>query len=225
MNLGITGKLPKVFSAEDLQWLRSYLKTNGETANNNTDRAHLSNFHKQWEPVNDLLKSKLHPVIGDDFDFCLALANIKYQNDYLIHTDICFRRSTMPQGMKLPMDKEEKIYYTFLIVEDYEREYGNYKPSTYIFENYNNTESETYYSKDSIIDPSWPIYNVDEKTKNELSQYPVELLSRFKILAVLDQEPLSVNYWHSVQFHTQDAYSNLGVKWKKYFTIVGCKKI
>ncbi len=227
MELGVYGRLPKVFSREDLQWLRTYLKENGETYNNNPDRAHLTNFHNSWEPVNDLLSTRLCPVVGNDMTFRIALANIKHKHDDAIHTDICFRYSSMPKGITAPIEDDNQIFYTFLIVEDYEHEYGNYKPSTYLFErshpHYN--EIPPSYDKDSIIDESWPKYEVTEKTKSELAQYPTELLERFKILAVLDKDPLTVNYWRSVQFHTQDAYNNHGVKWKKYFAILASKKI
>lgn len=227
MDLGQYGRLPSVFSKDDLEWLREYLKANGETYNNNPDRAHLTNFHPGWEPVNSLLSSKLCPAIGDDFTFHVALANIKHKHDDAIHTDICFRYSSMPKGIEPPHQDENQIFYTFLIVEDYEHEFGNYKPSTYVFErshpHYN--EIPPSYDASSEIDPSWPICEVSDKTKQELAQYPTELLERFPILVVLDQDPLAVNYWLSTQFHTQDAYNNMGVKWKKYFAIMASKKI
>lgn len=226
MDLGVHGRLPKVFSKEDLEWLRGYLKAHGETYNNNPDRAHLTNFHLHWEPVNELLSKRLHPVIGDDVTFRVALANVKHKHDDAIHTDICFRYSSMPAGVTAPIEDNDQTFYTFLIVEDYERESGDYKPSTYVFErshpNYN--ELPPSYDRDSDIDPKWPICEVTEKTASELAQYPISLLERFKILTVLDQEPLTVNYWHSVQFHTQDAYNNHGIKWKKYFAIMACKR-
>ena len=227
MDLGVYGRLPKVFSKEDLEWLRGYLKQTGQTPPNNPARSHMTNFHPGWDAVNDLLTKRLHPVAGDDITFALALCNNKHQNDDVIHTDICFRYSSLPPGVTLPKDEEDRLYYTFLIVEDYEHEYGNHKPSTYLFDKSqpSNAEIQVSYDKDSVIDPSWPTYEVSEQTKEDLADYPVELLSRFKILAVLDQDPLTVNYWHSTQYHTQDSYSRRGVKWKKYFTVVGYKKM
>jgi hypothetical protein len=227
MDLGKSGKLPKIFTADELQWLRDYMNEYGEMKSKNVYRKHLSNFHDNWETVNEFLKSKFHPVIGDDFKFCYALSNTGLKQDNEIHTDICLRHTTLPAGFKLPNDDSEHVYYTFLVIEDYDRVQTDHKPRTYLFENEHrhleNTAPDFIDTND--IDLSLPTHEVDEIVKRDLEHLPSELVSRLKISAVIDQEPLSVNYWQSYIYHVQDSFINRGVRWKKFFNIMACKKI
>lgn len=227
MDLGIKGKLPKVFSKSDLEWLRSYLDENGDRPPNKQLRSHLSNFHKGWDPVNQFLKSHLHPVIGNDFEFCYALANTGKVQDNVIHTDICLRFSTLPKGMPLPPDKESYVYYTFLVIEEYEHNFGNHKPCTYLFD-----RMDTRLENDALniieeedIDMNLPILDVSERTKKDLCHLPFEIVRRMKILDVIDQDPLCVNYWQSYVYHVTNSYTTQGVKYKKFFNIMARKKI
>lgn len=227
MDLGLSGRLPKIFTEEDLIWLRNYLNEHGDSPQGKPYRKQLSNFHRNlWNPVNDLLMEKFYPVIGDEFKFCYALANMAVKHDDVIHTDICLRHSTLPKKMMLPKDKEERIYYTFLVIEDYDMSVSSHKPRTYLFDKeYRSLENTApdFVTKDDF-DLSLPTYEVSEETKFHLEQLPIELVSRLKILDVLEQEPFCVNYWQSYIYHTQDAFVNRGVKWKKFFNIMASKK-
>lgn len=227
MDLGLKGRLPKVFTADELKWLRDYMNEFGDVKPKNAYRKHLSNFHSNWEPVNEFLKSKLHPVIGDDFKFCYALSNIGLKHDNEIHTDICLRHTTLPAGFKLPPDDVEHVYYTFLVIEDYDRELTDHKPRTYLFENQHRhlENGAPDFVNVSDIDLNLPTHDVSETVKQDLEHIPIEIVSRLKIMDVIDQEPLCVNYWQSYIYHVQDSFVNRGVRWKKFFNIMACKKI
>lgn len=226
VDLGLIGKLPKLFTKEELSWLRNYLKDYADAPAKKQWRRHISNFHKDWEPVNQLLTSKFHPVIGTDFEFCFVMGVQGTKHDNIIHTDMCLRHSTLPEGMKLPPDTEEKVYYTFLVCEDYDRENSNHKPCTYVFEKaVKGTDSAPDFFTVNDIDLSWPTHEVSDEIREDLEQLPIEIISRLKILERVDQEPLGIYYWQSFQYHVQNAFVNKGVKWKHFFNIMACKKI
>lgn len=227
MELGITGKLPSVFSKDDLNFIRNYLYKFGDSSRDNENRKHLTNFHAGWQPLESFLSEKLLPVLGSKYNFCFALANTFYNEDALIHTDICLRHSSLPLGYKLPLDEKPRIYYSLMLVEDYERSFGNHIPSTYVFEKSFqkiSNDAPDYLTVDDI-DLSWPVYSVSDKTKLDLQHIPIEIVERFKVLDVLEQSPLDINYWQSYQYHVSNSFKSQGVAWKKFINVMISKEI
>jgi hypothetical protein len=216
----------KLYTKEELSWLRNYLAEYADAPEKKPHRKHISNFHKNWKPVNEFLTEKFHPVIGSNFEFCFVMGVCGTKHDNVIHTDMCLRHSTLPQGMILPNDTQEKVYYTFLVCEDYDREVSDHKPCTYVFEN---AVKGTGIAPDIFtiedIDLSLPTHEVSNEIREDLEQLPIEIISRLKILDRIDQEPLGIYYWQSFQYHVQNAFINKGVKWKNFFNIMACKKI
>lgn len=227
MELGITGKLPSVFSKDDLNFIRNYLYKYGDSSRINENRKHLSNFHSSWQPLENFLSKKLSPILGLDYNFCFALANTFYNEDSLIHTDICLRHTTLPQGFTLPLDEKPRMYYSLMLVEDYERKFGNHKPSTYIFEKsfQKITNDAPDYMTVDDIDLSWPTYEVSDKTRLDLKQIPFEIVERLKVLDVIEQSPLDINYWQSYQYHVSNSFFSQGVAWKKFINVMVSKEI
>lgn len=216
MSLSTFGKLPSVFSYDDITYVEDYIKEWGSTKQGNQHRRHITDHHEGWHTINEFVTNKFAGLLDDDYRFCFALSNLFPTHDYEVHTDMCLRYSCMPPNTVIDPIEYEQRHWTIMIFKDIIRDYGEHKPCTYVFEQRSDQFDVESFAPWHPLDPNLPDYEVDEITAHELDHLPLPLLRKFKVLARLDQEPLTINYFDARHFHVTDAFGNRGIRYKQF---------
>lgn len=222
MDLDTFGTLPRVLTAADTTWLWDYLHTSGYVRSDRPARRHISDRYPNWKIVNQFLEDKFRPVLGDNYKFCYALANVTEEHVDMLHTDMCLRLSTLPEDRDgIPYQEENQEHYTIFVCHEVTHAVGDHKPLTYIFEQHMDgfIDAPGYLSPDDL-EPDLPVHELDELAQRDLEHLPLQLVNKFKIIGRLEQEPLAINYWRSTHYHINDAFNNRGVLGKKFFNIM-----
>lgn len=222
MDLQLFGTLPRVFTQPDLTWMRQFLADYGDKRPDHATRLHISDRHAHWKTINTFLKDKFASVFDDSYRFCYVVANDSDYHVDVLHTDMCLRLSSLPANNNgIPYQEEDQEHYTIFVCEEVIHDYGNHKPLTYIFEQSvpGFIDAPGYLTEDEI-DPNLPSYEMDYQARRDLEQLPYNLISKFKVIGKVEQEPLGINYWRSINYHINDAFNNRGVRSKKFFNIM-----